>query len=381
MFLQSINLYNFRKFVATRDGQPGLTVKFHPGLNIIVGENDSGKTAVVDAIKMLLGTVSDDKNAIQDDDFYFNGTDYSTTFEIDAVFKKLNSHEAGIFLEWLSFGEHNEYELHVKLTVEKKTSEVGRQYLNRKLVAGDEGAESALRSGALSYLRVTYLKALRNASDELTPGFRSHLPQLLAAHSELSNHPENKELLVKALQDTNKTIEGYLSNGFPVSPNPSEDESRGILSEGDRPNSSINGELHTVLRELFDRQDQEKSRTHFQLVQATLNQILKQLSLNSESVNLGLGNLNLLYISTELALLKDHSRSVIYGPNIMLIEELEAHLHVQAQIRLIKYIEDYLRDVKADSAQQFILTSHSIALTASVDQRSLIYMNAGRAYS
>ena len=59
------------------NGEPGLIVKFHPGLNIIVGENDSGKTAVIDAIKMLLGTVSDDRTSIQDEDFYFDGTEFS----------------------------------------------------------------------------------------------------------------------------------------------------------------------------------------------------------------------------------------------------------------------------------------------------------------
>lgn len=372
MFLQTVKLYNFRKFVSQADNQPGLIVKFHPGLNIIVGENDSGKTAVIDAIKILLGTVSDDRTSIQDEDFYFNGSDFLNTFKIEAVFCKLNDHEAGTFLEWLSFDDNNDYQLHVKLTVERKTSENGRQYLDRNLVAGDEDAESSLASGARAYLRVTYLKALRNAADELTPGFRSHLPQLLAAHSEFRNHPENRAKIIEALKNANQTIVGYLSNGFSVESN---------QMENNQEKSSINSELHSVLRQLFDDQDINKSKTQFQLTQATLDHIFKQLSLSSESINLGLGNLNLLYISTELALLKDHSNSVVYGPNIMLIEELEAHLHVQAQIRLIKYIENYIISTNNDSSQQFILTSHSIALTASIDQRSMIYMNAGKAYS
>lgn len=379
MFLKTVKLYDFRKFVSQVNGEPGLIVKFHPGLNIIVGENDSGKTAVIDAIKMLLGTVSDDRTSIQDEDFYFDGTEFSNDFKIEAVFCSLNKYEAGTFLEWLSFDDNNEYELHVKLTVERKTSEAGRQYLDRNLVAGDEGAESSLASGARVYLRVTYLKALRNATDELTPGFRSHLPQLLAAHSEFRNHPEHKLKLVQALEEANAIIEGYLSDGFPSESNPPKDNDH--LSNNNLEKQSINKELHSVLRQLFDSQDQDKSDTRFQLTQVTLDQIFKQLSLSSESVNLGLGNLNLLYISTELALLKDHSSSVVYGPNIMLIEELEAHLHVQAQIRLIKYIERYILSTEDNSSQQFILTSHSVALTASIDQRSLIYMNANKAYS
>ena len=181
------------------------------------------------------------------------------------------------------------------------------------------------------------------------------------------------------MEEANAIIEGYLSDGFPSESNPPKDNDH--LSDNNLEKQSINKELHSVLRQLFDSQDQDKSDTRFQLTQVTLDQIFKQLSLSSESVNLGLGNLNLLYISTELALLKDHSSSVVYGPNIMLIEELEAHLHVQAQIRLIKYIERYILSTEDNSSQQFILTSHSVALTASIDQRSLIYMNANKAYS
>ncbi|WKF85917.1 ATP-dependent nuclease [Lacticaseibacillus pantheris] len=379
MFLKNIQLYNFRKFMSQTDEKPGLTIDFHPGLNIMVGENDSGKTAVIDAIKMLLGTISEDRTNIQDEDFYFDGTNFSNSFKIEAVFCSLDEHEAGTFLEWLSFDENNEYELHVRLTVERKTSESGREYLDRNLVAGDEGAESPLASGARAYLRVTYLKALRNAADELTPGFRSHLPQLLSAHSEFRNHPEHKVKIVQALENANTIIEKYLSEGFTSDSDVLDNVNR--VPDNDSENTSINNELHSVLSQLFDDKDQDKSETRFQLTQATLDQIFKQLSLSSDSINLGLGNLNLLYISTELALLKDHSGSVTYGPNIMLIEELEAHLHVQAQIRLIKYIEHLILSAKRGSSQQFILTSHSIALTASVDQKSLIYINADKAYS
>lgn len=32
------------------------TIRFHAGLNVLVGENDSGKSAVIDAIRIVLGT-------------------------------------------------------------------------------------------------------------------------------------------------------------------------------------------------------------------------------------------------------------------------------------------------------------------------------------
>jgi putative ATP-dependent endonuclease of OLD family len=53
MIVSELKLYNFRKFKST-DGNPGLSISFHKGLNALIGENDSGKTAVIDAIKLAL---------------------------------------------------------------------------------------------------------------------------------------------------------------------------------------------------------------------------------------------------------------------------------------------------------------------------------------
>ena len=53
MYLKSLNLNNFRKF-------QNLQVEFTKGLNLLVGENDAGKTAIVDAIKYVLNTQSFD---------------------------------------------------------------------------------------------------------------------------------------------------------------------------------------------------------------------------------------------------------------------------------------------------------------------------------
>lgn len=59
MFVSALKLYNFRQFKS--DGnQPGLDITFHTGLNALIGENDSGKTAIIDAIKLVLLTQSNE---------------------------------------------------------------------------------------------------------------------------------------------------------------------------------------------------------------------------------------------------------------------------------------------------------------------------------
>lgn len=51
MIVSQLQIYNFRRFRSV-DGKPGLSIIFHEGLNALIGENDSGKTAIIDALKL-----------------------------------------------------------------------------------------------------------------------------------------------------------------------------------------------------------------------------------------------------------------------------------------------------------------------------------------
>lgn len=89
MYLHSLKLWNWRKFYEGTGRQAGIEVKFQEGLNILVVENDSGKTAIIDAIKMVFGTNSNDMNWVTEHDFY----ERSTTLKIECVFRKLSRRE------------------------------------------------------------------------------------------------------------------------------------------------------------------------------------------------------------------------------------------------------------------------------------------------
>ena len=53
MYLSELKIKNFRQFGA---GEPVFSVQFHEGVTALVGENDAGKTAVIDAIRHVLLT-------------------------------------------------------------------------------------------------------------------------------------------------------------------------------------------------------------------------------------------------------------------------------------------------------------------------------------
>lgn len=59
MIVSKLELYNFRQFKSLDDAL-GLSVSFHKGLNALIGENDSGKTAIIDSLKLVLLTQSNE---------------------------------------------------------------------------------------------------------------------------------------------------------------------------------------------------------------------------------------------------------------------------------------------------------------------------------
>ena len=62
MYLSKLRLWNFRKYGVCGENldspEPGLYLQLEQGLNVLIGENDSGKTAIIDAIRYTLGTQS-----------------------------------------------------------------------------------------------------------------------------------------------------------------------------------------------------------------------------------------------------------------------------------------------------------------------------------
>lgn len=348
MFLKKVEYWDFRKYKSL-DDSPGLTVTFHKGMNLIVGENDAGKTAIIDGLKLLLGTLSDEYDKILDTDFYTNdGKEFKEDFKIIAYFADLSDEEAAKFLEWISFDKDQTLQLKVTLKVEKKKSPNGNDYFERKIYGGDNHSETIIDSDARQLLKSIYLKPLRDAQKELRPGKYSRLTNILSAHPKINE--SGKRELLDIFDKANDEVKDFFS-----------DENHNVVE-------SIIGQL----QKFYDRNDVEKSKVAFNMSESNIASILSRLSLDTESVNLGLGNSNLLYIAVELLLMHDGDDYI--GPKIALIEEIEAHLHTQAQIRLIKYMEK-------NSHTQFILTTHSNNLASSINPKNLILLHNNKAFS
>lgn len=71
MFLAELCIENFRMF---GEGEQALVIPLRPGLTALVGENDSGKTTVVDALRFALGTTDQDWFRLEESDFHQSNT-------------------------------------------------------------------------------------------------------------------------------------------------------------------------------------------------------------------------------------------------------------------------------------------------------------------
>jgi putative ATP-dependent endonuclease of OLD family len=361
MFLSELKIWNFRKYGTNGSSDPGLHLRLNKGLNLLVGENDSGKTAIIDAVKFVLQTQSYDYQWLEEEDFFLQpeprpiDINRAKSLKIECIFRGFDAenNEAANFLEWLGIEKnkdgHDQYFLKVTLNAERKDRKIS---YNIKAGPDDEGIQ--LDGVARDFLRVTYLKPLRDAERELIPGRRSRLAQILKSHEAFSSVPEADHTITKIAEKANKQIEGYFKG--------KDGNNSDIL---DQSGKLLLSDINEYLKEFFTEKEINKI-AKFKLSGQSLSGILEKLILDLVEENSGLGSYNRLYIATELLLLK---RTNYYGLKLSLIEEVEAHLHPQAQLRLIEYLQN---EIAGKSGVQLIMTTHSPNLASKVKLDNLI---------
>lgn len=360
MYLSELKLWNFRKYGTTGEkefekSEPGLVVNFKDGVNVLVGENDSGKTAIVDAIRYVLKTQSLEFIPIEDKDFHKEkGGERTTELKIECTFSGFDAEgrDAGHFLEWIGFNEKNEFELKVRLYAKRKDD----NSIYQTVKSGIDTDGSFIEGDARDLLRVIYLKPLRDALSEMTQGNKSRFAQILKSldlfkkqKDKITGKKINHPLETKYGELKHK-IDDYFDSG-----------------DGQTIIETINSFL---LDDFFIGSDNRKAI--ISLAENELSEILRQLNLILEDNKSGLGSLNLLYIAAELLHLKERKT----GLKLTLIEELEAHLHPQYQLRLIDFIQKESKEYG-----QFILTTHSTTLASTIELENLIICKEDRVFS
>ncbi|WP_026714462.1 ATP-dependent nuclease [Flavobacterium daejeonense] len=361
MYLQNIKLWNFRRFGS--DGEfnidnPDLNLNLNKGLNVIIGENDSGKTAIIDAIKLALKTHSYDYIRVEDKDFYNN----SNRFRIEFVFSGLIAEEAKNFTEWLGWNGSGENVVpYLKINYDVKRQ--GKKILPSDLKAGADEDGYQLTAEAREYLKATYLKPLRDAENELIAKRNSRLSQILLGDSAFKGKETDHEL-VTIFENLSREIDKYFKGQFEISTTNEKGEEVTISpQEGKVIKDKIDGYIKGFYSNEYEAEFKASSND--------IKSILEKLTLFlKDELNPGLGTLNRLFMAAELLHLNKSNWS---GLRLGLVEELEAHLHPQAQMQVIESLQK-------QNAIQLILTTHSPNLASKLKLENLIICNNGNAF-
>lgn len=346
MIISELKLYNFRKFHA-ENGEAGLSITFHKGLNALIGENDSGKTAVIDALKLVLLTQSNDYVRPAEEDFYCDSNnEYVNEFRIECVISEFDHNEAKNFIEFLEFTKDVE-RLHYSMHLFYRAWKVKNRIFT-DLRVGDPDEGITLDNRARELLKAVYLRPLRDAEREMHSGRNSRLSQILMSHRVFQDRENHT--LIQILNKANQDIETYFTQ-----------------QDGQEVLQIIRDNL-TEFHDKTQRGDASLTASDVQL-----KAILESLSLNAPEIHPGLGELNLVFIAAELLLLKQDD---IGGLKLALIEELEAHLHPQAQLRLISYLQNEYDK----SGAQIIISTHSTILASKINLKNIVLLKGGRGY-
>jgi putative ATP-dependent endonuclease of OLD family len=356
MYLSNLKVTGFRCFDEAFD------ISFGDGLNVIVGENGAGKTAIISAIRQLFQDSESGRYSISSDDFFCafqSGAVAATDFVIKADFEGLKLKEKVALLPWTGGTDR------ATLNLQAENKEKRGRY--KKTMWGGTAKGSQFDPELIELIQCIYLPPLRDAESKLTNGRQSRLSKLLKAinRNELKECRKNEE--AHPLEEKFKSFNETLAT----------DEQLSIK----KANALISEHLGKAIGHHFGQS------TRIQFAESDFTKIVESLTLlffpdmseqdqglfRSLSQN-SLGYNNLLYIASILAELTlddiDEEEGLLF--KLLLIEEPEAHLHPQLQIRLLDHLKSVAND---DNNVQVVVTSHSTVLASSVDIDSIIHLS------
>lgn len=371
MYLKRIRARNFRPF---GDGTtaPELNWELNPGLNILVGENDAGKTGIVDAIRQVLLTTSYENLRLYEQDFHIHASTRAQSLFIEATLTGLSKEQEGAVLEWLTLEDDDTCSLIVHLHAKFFPAQATKRARVDTIVrAGRDGTGPEIGYAVRELVRATYLRPLRDAEAELRPGRQSRLSQILAAHNDIAGQEVN-DFSMSAPGTVPDNLVGLMAfaqyhlGEHKVIKGVQEDINKNYLGEF----SFAGDQLESRIRIAPD---------------LSLTPILEKFELSlspggsvhpDERCARGLGYNNALFMASELVLLRDGDELAL-----LLVEEPEAHLHPQLQDRVMDLLKQHSKEVPDGQRRvQVVMTTHSPSLVSSADIETMTMVHKGQTY-
>lgn len=378
MYLHKFRIKRFRSIKE-------MDITFNKGINIIIGENNSGKSSIIDALRICLsfGKQWRDIGIRNDEDFHVDITNVDAGYEpieFDLTFEIESAEDRALFasLIWQDPANPNYQNLQMHFRYEIAENASGVKRLKWKSWGGGMEGQS-IDSNEAQLLYYTYLAPLRNAEQELKPYSKEN--KISSLFRDLTKYQVTNEIgdiISKNLDaDAKKLLAAKLDEVV------NQEDWMGIIETGTK-----------FVNEHLDKADirRKGSSIHLRLSEYKYDNIVKgivtrkpvfeaaQLADGNEgkqryfdvSQN-GLGENNLIFADAVLGDLKNRRAEKKEHYYSLLIEEPEAHLHPQKQATFFQYL-----NTLRDWGTQIFITSHSPTLTAKSDLDNIIVIQQQR---
>lgn len=366
MYLSKLKIANFR---AIKEAE----INFQKGVNILIGENNSGKSTIIDALRICLGYGKSEKSiSIKETDLHINRNDVNeenTEIQFDLIFEIEDwVRERQCFYDFLSQDPNDKTKQTIQFHLKYSFINSGKRKFFKRTVWGGDNEGQLIPYEALEEIFFIYLDPLRDAVSNLRP--YSYQNKVANLFNELTKYKKDDDEIVLN-DDKKEKLAEELYKVF--------DEENGdwksILNTGnEKVNKHLEGtgisakypniKMNYVGRKYSDIvKGIELKRPVFK---ENTSSYQKYFDIHQN----GLGENNLIYASVVLGDLINRCEDPdlqIY--NALLVEEPEAHLHPQYQNTFFSYL-----NVLRNSGVQIFITSHSPTITAKSDIQNLIVL-------